>query len=128
MHTPLQEKQENIQYKETNMRRTGFEQTNTALVIDKDVEAQLTYTFDWSEWLESGDTIASTTYTVAARRNDPTPLVIENSGVVSNDTKTYVELSGGQVDKVYIVTCAITTSNGYTDRRNFRVEVKARSA
>lgn len=110
------------------MRRTGFEQTNSALVIDKDVEAQLTYTFDWSEWLESNDTISAIEYTVAARRNDPTPLVIENSGIINDNTKTFVELSGGQVDKTYIVTCKITTTDGYIDRRNFRIEVKARSA
>jgi ABC-type nitrate/sulfonate/bicarbonate transport system ATPase subunit len=108
--------------------RTGFVQTNQGLEIDKDVEAQLAYTFDWSTWLEDGDTIASVTYTAAARRNDPTPLVVESSGLADSNTDTYVELSGGQVDKTYIVTAKVTTSDGLIDRRSFRVKVVARSA
>ena len=108
--------------------RTGFQQTNTGLVIDKDAEAQLIYTFDWSEWLESSDSIATSTYTVAARRNDPEPIEIESSGIASGNKKTYVELSGGAANKVYIVTAKVTTANGLIDRRNFRVNVVNRSA
>ena len=112
----------------TNANRTGFEPTANALWISKDVEAQLTYTFDWSQWLEGNDTISAVEYTVAARRNDPTPIVIENQGTANNATKTFVELSGGQEDKAYIVTCKVTTTNGLVDRRNFRVQVEARTA
>lgn len=107
--------------------RSGFEQTSNALWITKDVEAQLIYTLDWSEWLDTGDTIANAEWEVAARRNDPTPIVIEDDGITAS-TKTYVELSGGQEDKVYIVTVKVTTDNGLVDRRNFRVKVEARSA
>jgi hypothetical protein len=112
----------------TTVNRTGFEPTNSALWISKDVEAQLIYTFDWSQWLDSGDTISAVEYEVAARRNDPTPIIIEDEGLTANNTKTYVELSGGQVDKVYIVTAKVTTVNGLIDRRNFRVQIEARSA
>ena len=108
--------------------RTGFQQTNTGLVIDKDTEAQLIYTFDWSEWLESSDTIATSSYSVAARRNDPEPIVIQGEGIDANNTKTYVELSGGAANKVYIVTADVTTTNGLRDRRNFRINVVDRSA
>lgn len=106
--------------------RTGFEQTNTGLNIDKDAEAQLTYTFDWSTWLPTNDTIASVVYEVAARRNDPAAMTIVNSG--KTDTSTYVELAGGAEGKVYIVTAKVTTSDGLIDRRNFRINVVARSA
>ena len=105
--------------------RTGFEQTSQGLFINKDPQAQLTYTFDWSEWLEDGDSIAGSTYTVAARVNDPIPVVIESQGNTS--TVTFVELSGGQADKAYVVTCRVETTNGFTDRRNFTVEVINRS-
>ena len=107
--------------------RNGFQVTNTGLNIDKDVDAQLTYTLDWVNWLEGSDTIASVEFSAAARRNDPTPISIESSGV-SADTKTYVELSGGQVDKTYIITCKVTTADGLVDRRAFRVNVLARQA
>ena len=108
--------------------RSGFYQTNTGLEIDKDVEAQLIYTFDWSEWLASGDTIATVEYTAAARRNDPTPIVIESSGITDSNTDTYVELSGGQTDKTYIITAKVTTNDAIVDRRNFRVKCVNRSA
>jgi hypothetical protein len=106
--------------------RAGFEKTSTGLEITKDPQAQMTYTFNWSQWLETGDGISTATYTVAARRNDPTPPTIESQGV-SGD-QTYVELSGGQVDRTYIVTCKVTTDNGLIDRRNFRVKVVDRVA
>lgn len=111
-----------------SLRRTGFEQTNQGLWVTKDVEAQLIYTFDWSEWLEASDSIATVAYTVAARRNDPAPLVDQGSGVDGTASKTYIEISGGQADKVYIVTAKVTTSNGLIDRRNFRVECTNRAA
>lgn len=108
--------------------RTGFITTSQGVEIEKDANAQLTYYIDWSSWLEGGDTIATATYTVGARRNDPTPIVIVDSGVVSGSVRTYCELSGGQTDKTYIVHCQIDTANGLTDRRNFRVRVTDRSA
>lgn len=107
--------------------RTGFQATNTGLTIDKDPNAQLTYTLDWVNWLEGNDTVATASWTAAARRNDPTPIVIESSGIADN-TKTYVELSGGQADKTYVITVEITTDDGLTDRRNFRVNCVNRSA
>jgi hypothetical protein len=108
--------------------RTGFYQTNTGLSIDKDVEAQLIYTFDWSEWLPQGDTITGVEYSVAARRNDPTPVTIEDEGIADSSTNSYVELAGGQADKTYIVTAKITTANGLIDRRSFRLNVLERLA
>jgi hypothetical protein len=108
--------------------RNGFELTNTGLVIDKDTQAQLTYTFDWSSWLDAGDSLDTVEFTVVARRNDPTPIVIEAAGKADSNSDTYVELSGGQADKTYIVTCKIVTANGLIDRRAFRVNVLDRQA
>lgn len=111
-----------------SLRRSGFEQTNTGLAVTKDTEAQLIYTLDWTNWLETGDTVSTVAWTVAARRNDPTPLVNNSSGVDGTNKKTYIEISGGQADKVYIVTAKVTTANGLIDRRNFRVECVDRAA
>jgi hypothetical protein len=106
---------------------TGFQQINQQLWINKDPEAQLFYTFDWSEWLVSGDTIASAVYTVTARVNDPDPLAKVTSGI-SSGTKTYIQLKDGQEGKSYVVAVKVTTANGLIDRRNFRVKVENRSA
>jgi len=48
--------------------------------------------------------------------------------MADSGTDTYVELSGGQADKTYIVTSKITTANGLVDRRHFRLNVVNRSA
>ena len=106
---------------------TGFEQTIQGLTIQKDTEARLFYTFDWSEWLPVGDSLATVAYSIQARSNDPDPLLKMSEGIQSG-TKTFIELSQGQQGKTYTVTAAITTANGLIDRRNFRVKVLARSA
>jgi len=105
---------------------TGFELINQNLWIDKDPQAQLFYTFEWNEWLVSGDSLASAVYSIAARVNDPSPLVNESSGI--SGTKTYIELSSGQSGKSYVVTVKVTTADGLIDARNFRVKVLPRSA
>ena len=111
----------------TQANRTGFTQTANNLFISKDPAATLIYTFDWSQWLDSADTISTAEYSVVARRNDPAPVVIESEGVDGVD-KTYVELSGGQQDKSYVVACTVTTVNGLVDKREFRLNVEARTA
>lgn len=107
--------------------RTGYEKDTQGSWIAKDPSAQLVYSMDWSEWLPTADSVASVAYSLQVRANDPAPLVKESQGVQSG-TLTYVELSGGQVGKVYTVTAAITTTDGNTDRRSFRIKVENRSA
>lgn len=105
---------------------SGFEQINQTLWITKDPEAQLFYTFDWTDWLAAGDSIATAEYTVTARINDPSPVLKVSEGI--QGATTYVELSEGQEGKSYVVTVKVTTADGLVDRRNFRVKVEARSA
>lgn len=105
---------------------TGFQRDNQGSYIDKDPEAQLVYTLDWTEWLPTGDTIATVDHTLQVRANDPEPLVRESQGI-STGVKTYVELSGGQVGKTYTVTALINTTDGLIDRRYFRIKVVNRS-
>jgi len=110
------------------MNRSGFTQTANGLEIDKAESAQLIYTFDWSDWLNEGDTIISAVYEVKARRNDPAPVVINSQGVGPDNLSTYVELSQGQSGKTYTVSALITTDNGLIDSRNFSLNVVDRSA
>ena len=105
---------------------TGYVQTTQGLQIDKDTEARLTYTFDWVDWLPTGDTLSTVDYTISARANDPDPLVRVSQGI--QGAKTYVQLRDGQQGKTYVVTAAVTTTDGLIDRRYFRVKVLARSA
>jgi len=105
---------------------SGFEQSIQGLTTRKDTNAQLIYTFDWSDWLPTGDTITASNYVITARANDPDPLAIHSQGRTT--TTTYVELKEGQEGKVYSVSVQITTANGLIDRRTFRVKVERRSA
>ena len=121
----LVKKPESIQLKD-NIMPTGFTQTQQGLSVVKDTEAKLTYTFEWSEWIPTGDSLASVVYTIGARTNDPDPLVNITSGVTG--TKTYIKLDQGQVGKTYTVSAKITTTDGLIDRRSFRVKIEDRSA
>jgi hypothetical protein len=104
----------------------GFVQTIAGLQISKDPEALLTYTLDWVDWLPQGDQLATATWEIVARANDPDPLLKVSDGITG--TKTYIELDEGQVGKTYTVYCKIVTNDGLEDRRFFRVKVENRSA
>ena len=104
----------------------GFIQTIAGLQISKDPEAQLTYTLDWVDWLPLGDQLATATWEIVARANDPDPLLKVSDGI--QGTKTYIELDEGQVGKTYTVYCKVTTVDGLEDRRFFRVKVENRTA
>jgi hypothetical protein len=106
---------------------TGYKQDNTGSWISKDPSAQLVYTMDWSQWLPQGDAIVTATYSLQVRANDPTPLIKVSEGT-QDGVRTYVEVSGGGVNKTYTITCAITTTNSLTDTRFFRIKVENRSA
>lgn len=111
----------------TTTTRTGYEKDNIGSWIAKDPESQLVYSMDWSQWLPEGDTLNSVSYSLQVRANDPEPLIKGTEGIQS-DVISFVELSGGQVGKIYTVTAAITTVDGLTDRRSFRIKVENRSA
>ena len=108
--------------------QTGYQQDAQGSWISKDPSAALIYTMDWTDWMPAGDGLATATYALQVRANDPAPLVKDSQGYDANAKITYVKLSGGQVGKVYTVTATITTTLGNTDRRSFRVKVENRTA
>lgn len=107
---------------------TGYKKDQQGIWISKDPDAKLTYTFDWAQWLSAGQTIVSAAYEENSRANDTAPLEIESEGITDLGTKTFVELSGGAVGKIYTVTVTITTDDGSIDRRSFRLKIENRSA
>ena len=104
---------------------TGYKQDTQGTYIVKDRLAELTYSMDWSEWLPSGDSLATASYTISTIAGDTAPIVRQSQGV-SGGTVSYAELSGGQAGEIYTVTATITTGNGNTDRRAFRLKVNNR--
>lgn len=109
------------------IKSTGFQQDNQGAWISKDPTAQLIYSLDWSEWLPDGDSIVSVSHALQVRANDPTPIIRGTDGVQGGNI-SFVEISGGGVGKIYTVTATVTTQDGLTDSRNFRLKVETRSA
>lgn len=104
---------------------TGFRADRDGAFIDKDPEATLDYSIDWTNWMPTSDTINTSTWAVTSPAGDSDPIT------VSSDSETsYVAtavLTGGTAGNSYTITNTIATNNNITDRRNFRIFVKARS-
>jgi hypothetical protein len=104
---------------------SGFKQDVIGAYIDKDPAAQLTYTVDWTEWLLSGVTLSTSSFSASTISGDTAPLTIGTAVIIDNKRATAI-ISGGKAGEVYTVTNTITTSNGDTDRRRFRIRVLER--
>lgn len=84
----------------------------------KDPDAVLDWVWDWNEWLDEGETIATSTYIVSVG------ITVDSD---SNTTKTAtVWLSGGTAGQVYSVTNRIVTTAGRTDDRSITIRVTER--
>jgi len=110
----------------TQLAATGFQKDVTGFWIEKDPQAKLVYTLDWSEWLLTNDTIASVQYSVTNTGDAQNDLTIVSSGSQLGYT-TFVELSKGVDKEIYTVTAKVTTADGLIDRRSFRIKVKTRT-
>jgi hypothetical protein len=84
----------------------------------KDPDAELDYGFDLSDWLATGESLASVVWDV------PTGLTNENEDLTA--TTAVVWLSGGTVGNVYQVSCEFTTDDSRVDERSFRIYVAER--
>ncbi len=107
---------------------TGYKQDQQGHWIAKDTEAKLIYAMDWNQWVTGSDKLASASYAITARANDPDPIIKHTQGFNNTTNVSYVELSGGQTGKIYTITCSITTEQGLEDRRSFRIKIENRSA
>lgn len=83
----------------------------------KDPGAVLDWVFDWTRWLQEGETITSSTFSA-------TPgITITDEDMQA--TYTIVWLSGG-AQKVYSVSNRIVTNQGRTDKRTITIKVSNR--
>lgn len=71
--------------------------------------AILDYTFNWTEWLQQGETILTSVWSITPS------LTLNNEQNQSGVTSVFV--NGGVVNKIYYLTNTITTSVGRTDSR-----------
>lgn len=82
----------------------------------KDPEAVLDYSWDWSDYLEVGETILTFTVTPSTEE-----LVVDSSS--ATDTTVTAWLSGGVDEQRTTVTCHIVTSQDREDDRSIYVQV-----
>lgn len=77
------------------------------------------YKFQWSDWLEAGEIIASYTVTPEAG------ITVDSHSKVDGDQNIEVWLSGGTLGETYCVVCEITTNNvpPRTDSKAFSLEI-----
>jgi hypothetical protein len=78
----------------------------------KDPAAVLDYKFDWSSWLEAGETISTRTVTAGAG------LTKDSDSITDAGESVTVWLSGGTAGQFYTVVCRIVTSLARTDERS----------
>jgi hypothetical protein len=78
----------------------------------KDPEATKDYYFDWSEILEDGETILTSTWSGGG--------LTATGGYVLGE-RTYIFLAGGAYDSTYVVANTVVTSLGRSYTREFRV-------
>jgi len=89
----------------------------------KDPGATLDYQVDWSAWLAQGETITGTPVVTV---DDGLTLNPPGKATTQADGKVTFWLAGGAAGQVYTVACQITTSQGRTDQRSFRLAVADR--
>lgn len=86
--------------------------------ITHDPQAKLDYAVDWSAWLQSGETISESTWTVPdGITQAPTPAPSNTATVAT------IWLTGGTVGQNYAVTNHIKTSMGREDDRSLSIRV-----
>ena len=83
--------------------------------FQKDPDAVLDYTYDWTRWLQPGETISSHSIIV--------PAGITLGSSATGDGLVTAWLSGGVNGATYMVTCRITTNQGRTDDRSIWLSV-----
>jgi hypothetical protein len=106
---------------------TGFKSDHIGSYIVKDPESTLDYSINWEDWLDTGDTITGSNWTIETIAGDTDPVLRTTDGFVGTGLTT-IWVSGGTAGNNYRITNTITTDNGLTDERYFRVFVKDRSA
>lgn len=102
------------------MADTYYTDTDGLLTIDKDPDAVLDYSQDWSAWL----TPLSDTITGAPLWTAGTGLTIVSQSNTTTSSTAFV--SGGKVGNKIPLACRITTAGGRTDERTVHLKIVQR--
>jgi hypothetical protein len=110
-----------------NLALTGFQRDNTGIFINKDPDANIEYALDFVDYLNTGDSLSSVTVTIGTISGDLAPLAFPTGAgtdVNISGTKAIFRVNAGTAGNIYPIQVQITTANGDTDSRHFRIVVK----
>ena len=105
---------------------TGFKRDNQGAYIEKHPSANIQYGVDFTDYLNSGDNIATATVAIETITGDTSPLGFptdQATDVTTAGAVVSIRLSGGTTGNVYNVDVTVNTGNGDTDVRRFRIVV-----
>jgi len=104
---------------------TGFRRDNKGAFIEKHPNANIQYGLDFTDYLNSGDNVSTATITIQSITGDTNPLTFPTGAVsdvsITNGKVVGIRLTGGTLTNEYNVDCSITTEDGDTDSRRFRI-------
>lgn len=108
---------------------TGFLRDNIGIYIIKDPDANIQYAIDFTNYLNTGDTIlddstGEPTVTLGTISGDASPLAFPTShatDVTATTTQVTFRVNAGTAGNVYPIEVKIVTSAGDTDSRHFRI-------
>ena len=103
--------------------QTGYSKDIQGSYITKDPAASLTYSVDWSDWLPGSDTLSTSTFAQESIHTTAN-LTVGTAATVTGVTSSTI--SGGAEGQVYTVVNTVTTTNGLTDARRFKIRVEKR--
>ena len=106
---------------------TGFKKDQDGLYIDKSPSSNIQYGLDFTDYLNTGDSLSSVTVTIGTITGDAAPLAFPtNAGtdVSISGTKAILRVSAGTAGNIYPIEVKIVTADGDTDSRHFRLIVK----
>lgn len=110
-----------------NLALTGFKRDNTGIFIEKDPDANITYALDFVDYLNTGDSLSTATVTLGTISGDSAPLAFPTSQAADTSisgTKVIFRVNAGTAGNIYPVEVRVTTADGDTDSRHFRIVVK----
>jgi hypothetical protein len=105
---------------------TGFKRDNEGAYIEKASAANIIYAIDFTDYLNSGDALSTASVAIESITGDTNALRFPTSQAVDvtiANALVSIRLRGGTLGNVYNVDTTITTSNGDTDVRRFRIVI-----
>ncbi len=105
---------------------TGFKRDNKGAFIEKASTANIQYGVDFTDYLNAGDSISTTSIAIESITGDSAPLAFPTDAatdVVVAGAVVSIRLNGGTAGNEYNVDVTINTNSGDTDVRRFRIVI-----